>query len=183
MMNSGAPYMHDVSKDGDYPTNTAFRAGRSLFYTTYLRDIIFHRDLDYEVGILPIPKYDDSTPKYYTNVDAGQNVFSVPVTAAETERTSIIVEALCAEGHRTVMPAFYEVSLKTKYSRDDESAAMIDYIKDGRVYDYGYFNSSVTGDLAYVGQRLVTTKNPNFTSFYERNEVKVRQNIDALGNE
>jgi hypothetical protein len=36
-------------------------------------------------------------------------------------------------GSRLVMLAFYDMSLKTKYSRDDESAAMIDYIKDGCV--------------------------------------------------
>ena len=78
------------------------------------------------------------------------------------------------------MPAFYDVSLKTKYARDDESSAMIDYIKDGRVYDYGYFNGSVSLDLAYIGQRLATTKNFNFTSFYERLEDRVQKNIDDL---
>ena len=181
MMNGEGAYLHIYSASGeDYPTNTAFRAGRSLFYTTYLRDIVFHRDLEYEIGILPLPKYDVSTPKYYTNVDAGQNVFAVPVTSADTVRTSIIVEALCAEGHYAIMPAFYEVSLKTKHARDNESSDMIDYIKDGRVYDYGYFNSSVAGNLAYTGRNLVMDKNPNFTSFYERESGKVQANIDAL---
>ena len=179
-MNSGAAYIHDFGTDGAYPVNTAFRSGRSLFYTTYLQDVIRHRDLEYEIGILPLPKYDDSTPKYYTNVDAGQNVFVVPVTVADTERTSIIVEALCAEGYNTVIPAFYDVSLKTKYARDDESSAMIDYIKDGWVYDYGYFNFPLAGDLAFIGQRLVTSRNPNFTSFYERLESQVQKRIDDL---
>ena len=180
MMNSGAAYAYDYNNTGNYPTDTAFRAGHALFFTTYMQDVINHRDLEYEIGILPLPKYDESTPKYYTNVDAGQNVFAVPITAGDTERTSIIIEALCAEGYRTIIPAFYDVSLKTKYSRDDESSAMIDYIKDGRVYDYGYFNSTLAGDLAYIGQRLINTKDPNFTSFYEKNEGKVQKNIDAL---
>ncbi|MCL1793020.1 MAG: hypothetical protein FWG34_04035 [Oscillospiraceae bacterium] len=180
MLGDEAVYMHDLAKDGNFPLNTAFRSGRSLFYTTYLQDVVNHRDLEYEIGILPLPKYEQSTPKYCTNVDAGQNVLSVPVTAADTERTSVIAEALCAEGSRLVMPAFYDVSLKTKYSRDDESSAMIDYVKEGRVYDYGYFNSSVSLDLAYVGQRLATTKNFNFTSFYEKLEAKVQKNIDDL---
>jgi len=181
MMDSGAAYLHIYkSPDDNYPVKTAFRDGRALFYTTYLQDVINHRDLEYEIGILPLPKYSESTQKYYTNVDAGQNVFSVPVTAGDTERTSVIIEALCAEGHSTVMPAFYDVSLKTKYSRDDESSAMIDYIKDGRVYDYGYFNSTLAGDLAYAGQRLANTKNPNFTSFYEKNEAKIQKNIEEL---
>jgi len=181
LLSGNSVYMHIYKTVADnYPTDTAFRDGRALFYTTYLQDVINHRDLEYEIGILPMPKYSESTPKYYTNVDAGQNVFSVPVTAADTARTSMVVEALCAEGYASIMPAFYDVSLKTKYSRDDESEAMLDYIKDGRVYDYGYFNSTLAGDLAYIGQRLVNTKNPNFTSFYEKNEGKVQKNIDAL---
>jgi len=180
MMNSGAAHIYDWTVVGNYPTDTAFRDGRALFYTTYMQDVINHRDLDYEIGILPLPKYNESTPQYYTNVDAGQNVFAVPITQTDTERTSIIIEALCAEGYRTIIPAFYDVSLKTKYSRDDESSAMIDYIKDGRVYDYGYFNSPLAGDLAYTGHRLVNTRDPNFTSFYERNEAAVQRNIDNL---
>jgi len=180
MMNSDAVYIHNHSVVGDYPVNTAFMSGQALFYTTYLQDVINYRGLEYEIGILPLPKYNESTPKYYTNVDAGQNVYSVPITQSDLERTSIIIEALCAEGYRTVMPAFYDVSLKTKYSRDDESLEMIDYIKDGRVYDYGYFNFPVTGDLAFIGQRLVNSKNPNFTSFYEKNEAAVQKKLDGL---
>ena len=80
------------------------------------------------------------------------------------------------------MPAFYEVSLKAKYSRDDESSKMIDYIKDGSVYDYGYFNYSIVGDLAFAGQRMLASKNKNFTSFYEKNESKAQKNIDDLKN-
>jgi ABC-type glycerol-3-phosphate transport system substrate-binding protein len=160
-----------------------FRDGRSLFLSNVLSAIVEHRDMEDDIGILPNPKYDESTPKYYSNVDAGRNVFTVPVTATDTERTSIIVEALCAEGYRKVIPALYDVSLKTKHARDEESSVMIDYIKDGRVYDYGYFNTSVAGDFGYCGRNLLASNNANFTSFYEKNADKVQKNIDKLNNE
>ena len=160
-----------------------FRDGRSLFLSHVLSAIVEHRDMEYDIGILPNPKYDESTPKYYSNVDAGRNVFIVPVTAADTERTSIIIEALCAEGYRKVIPALYDVSLKTKHARDEESSVMIDYIKDGRVYDYGYFNNSVAGDFGYCGRNLLAVNNANFTSFYEKNADKVQKNIDKLNKE
>ena len=157
-----------------------FKEGRSLFGGLGMGSIIAYRDMEDEIGILPLPKYDVATPKYYAPSEAGTNLFTVPVTAPNTERTSIIVEALCAEGHKKVIPVYYEKALKTKYSRDDESESMLDYIKDGIVYDYGYYNNSLTEDLAFVGQRLVTTKNTNFTSFYEKFERKIQKNIEKL---
>ena len=41
----------------------------------------------------------------------------------------------------TVLPAYYDTALKTKFSRDDSSAAMIDIIFANRYYDIGtYYN-------------------------------------------
>jgi len=180
MMNSNAVYIHNHNVVGDYPAVTAFMSGQALFYTTYLQDVINYRGLEYEIGILPLPKYDESTPKYYTNVDAGQNVYAIPITQNNLEMTSIIIEALGAEGYQAVIPAFYDVSLKTKHARDEESSEMIDYIKDGRVYDYGYFNFPITGDLAFIGQRLVNSNNLNFTVLYERNAAAAQQRLDDL---
>jgi len=180
MINSGAAYVGGIKAGEDSADLNIFRDGRALFYSAVMKDIIEYRAMEDDIGIIPLPKYDEATPKYYANIDAGQNVFAVPVTASELDRTSVIVEALCAEGHRTVMPVFYETALKTKFARDDESAEMLDYIKNSRVYDYGYFDSATAGDLAYIGRHLVTSRNPNFTSFYERNEARVQKNIDKL---
>ena len=179
MMNTdGAAYIPGISHSA--AIDDMFTSGRSLFHAGVLSDVIKHRDMDNEIGILPHPKYDENVPLYYSLVDAGQNVFVIPLTAEDTERTSIIVEALAAEGYRNIMPAFYDISLKTKHARDDESSAMIDFIRAGRLFDYGYYNSSVAGDLAYAGQRLVTGSNQNFTSFFERNETRVQRNIERL---
>jgi len=139
------------------------------------------REMEDEIGIVPLPKYDEATLVYYSPSEAGTNLFSVPVTAQNTERTSIIAEALCAEGRKNVIPVYYEKALKTKHSRDDESALMLDYMRDGLVYDYGYYNMSLAEDLGFPGQRLVVSgNNPNFTSFYDKFERKVQNNIEKL---
>ena len=180
LINSGGAYVRPTGGGGEFIENTSFKSGRALILATVVSDIIRHRDLDYEVGVLPYPKYDENTPKYYANPDAGQNVLVIPKTVSDTEKISIIIEALAAESYRSVMPAFYEVSLKTKYSRDEESEAMLDYIRDGIIFDYGYFNSSVAGDLAYIGRNLYASKNPNFLSYYEKWAPKAEENIKKL---
>ena len=181
MLNTpGAGCIGNVPNWGNPESIDVFKDGRALFVAAGMGSIIGYRAMEDEIGILPYPKYDSSTPKYYTPLEAGVNLFIVPITSPDTERTSIIVEALSAEGHKTVIPTFYEKALKTKHARDDESSSMLDYIKDGVVYDYGYFNNTLTGDLQCVGVRLVTSKDANFTSFYEKNESKIQKNIEKL---
>ena len=50
----------------------------------------------------------------------------MPTNASDPERTEIILEALSAESRYTVQPAYYDISLKGKYIRDEECADMLD---------------------------------------------------------
>ena len=52
---------------------------------------------------------------------------------------------LNAESYKTVIPAYYEVALKGKYSRDAESAEMLDLIFESRVIDIG--DSTLCGTI------------------------------------
>jgi len=174
MMNSGAAYINELSS----PSNM-FQDGRALFYNCALGLIIEYRALDFELGILPLPKYDENTPKYYTPVNQNTSMIIVPVTAANTERTSIITEALAAEGYRNIIPAYYEINLKTKHARDDESAAMLDFIRDGAICDYGVFDVTIMGELNNFGAVLAQT-NASFTTMYERNRDAVERSIERL---
>ena len=174
MMSSKAAYINDLND----PEN-AFADGRALFYNAGLWNIVEYRALDFDIGIIPLPKYDANTPKYYTPVNQNTSMIIVPVTAPDTERTSVIVEALAAEGYRSLIPAFYEISLKTKHARDDESAAMLDIIRDGAICDYGMFDVTIMGDLLNFGAAMAQN-NTSFTTIYERNRDAVERNIGRL---
>jgi hypothetical protein len=158
-----------------------FKNGKALFLAATVESIVDARDMEDDIGILPLPKYEKSTPKYYSPLEGGVNLFIIPITSQDLDRTSIIVEALSAEGHKKVMPEYYERALKGKFIRDDESADMLDHIKEGIVYDYGYFNITLAGDeLAQTGPRLLDSNSPNFTSFYEKRERSAENNIKKM---
>ena len=182
MLGSGAVCVGGEKTDpwGNPGSIAVFKSGRALLYNAGMGAIVALRDMEEEIGLVPVPKYDESTPKYYGLVEAYGGLLSVPVTTSDFERTSIITEALCAEGHKIIIPAYYEKALKTKYARDDESEAMLDYIKDSAVYDYGYMNHALAGDLSSIGATLVQTNNPNFTSLYEKNLTKAQKNIEKF---
>jgi hypothetical protein len=119
-----------------------FRENKGLFLCTIFYYIDILRDMETEFGIIPFPKYDEAQDRYRNRITF-YDTFVVPITATDLERTSIIIEALTCESMNIVTPAYYEIALKTKYTRDDESQKMIDLIMANRVLDLG--------DTVYVG--------------------------------
>ena len=113
-----------------------FAENRILFFSEVMQNIFRLRQSDADFGIIPLPKYskEQEFVPHYVFVDT-TTVSAVPANAPDIERTSIILEALTAESTYTVMPAYYEVSLKTKLSRDEQSGEMIDLIRASRTYD------------------------------------------------
>ena len=129
-------------EDADNLDNTErlamFKSGQSLFMEGGFGDIPDLRDMDIDFGILPFPKYDEKQDRYYTRLGWAE-LLCIPIYCGEEslERTSIILEALAAESARSVIPVYYDKSLKTKHTRDDESAEIIDLLFETRVFDFG----------------------------------------------
>jgi len=143
-----------------------FPAGRAMISDGNLGNAKSFRNMEDSFGILPLPKY-EYDDDYATIVNGHAHVVVMPITVEDIEKTGAITEALCAIGSRDVLPAFYDVSLKTKYSRDTESEAMIDIIKDSIVYDIGYCSG---GTFQYIGQQLGKSVTHDFASMYASQE-------------
>ena len=61
----------------------------------------------------------------------------MPRTNSNPEMASVILEAMACESQNSVIPAYYDVMLKVKLTRDEVSASMLDLIFENRVFDYG----------------------------------------------
>jgi hypothetical protein len=95
------------------------------------------RAMETDFGILPYPKFDEKQEAYYTRLGGGDLFFTgITSTKEDLERTSAILEAMACDSLKTVVPAYYDIMLKTKLARDEESEEMIDYIIDQRVFDW-----------------------------------------------
>lgn len=169
-----------IVTDSNYEVNTmAFVENRALFYDQNIKDLNTLRDMKADFGIIPWPKFDETIDKYYSNVDAGCNLIGVPKTASDPERTSIIVEALCADGYYNVLPAYYEVVLQTKFTRDDDSVQMLDLIRDGRVFDVGYY-TDYSYQINSIGRFLALEADHNFSSFYAKYESGAKAKLNEI---
>ena len=169
---------NDVSYSADFIK--IFEEGRALFIDMNMEDVITMRSMDTDFGIIPWPKYDEASD-YCTNVDAGTNMCIIPMTAKDPERTSIVLEAMGAIGYHDVLPAYFEVALQTKVSRDNESAEMLDIIKTARIFDLGYYNANMSGTYANEFVDFTQSiKNRDITSWYEKNLKTVQKAFDKV---
>jgi len=83
------------------------------------------------------------------------------------------------EGMKNISPVYYENLLKTRTTRDEESAEMIDFIFGNLSYDIGnMFNFG--GILGEFGYNMSTNRRANIVSTVEKNRGKWQRAIDAM---
>lgn len=157
-----------------------FAAGQSLFLMCHFLPAMQElRSMEQDYGIVPFPKWNESQSSYKTTVDGCFDVLVVPVTVPQDrlDRTGIITEALSAESWKNVLPVFYDVALKVKGTRDEESVEMIDIILNGRVIDFSWIYTG-WGGFNFVIYDLLNMKKSggDFASYYEKN-VKSKSKI------
>ena len=134
---SNASYMTS-GDDLDIPSECRkiFSENRSLFIDMSFFYIEAMRGVETDFGIIPYPKYDENQSEYHSRV-CYYFPSVVPATCQDTDFVGYMLETLNYESYKTVIPAYYETALKTKYSRDAESSEMLDLIFASRRIDIG----------------------------------------------
>jgi len=157
-----------------------FPEGRALFYWAFPRYMdLGLRDMEDDFGILPIPKWDSSQDRYYATLNNWHSyTYMLPVTVSDVERNSIILDAMAYHGKKLIKPAYYDVCLQRKYTRDEDSSAMLDIIFSSTVYDLGTVYS--IGGYTGVLEGALEKNNINLMSIIEKNQGKIQKDIDKL---
>ena len=70
------------------------------------------------------------------------------------------------------------MTLQGKASRDNESAGMLDIIKQALIFDLGYYNSDMSGAFSNEFVDFTTNKNREITSWYEKNAKAVSKQLE-----
>jgi len=115
---------------------TMFTNNFSLFADSTCFTLNTLRAMETDFGIIPYPKYDELQEQYCARIE-GCELFCVPVTNKNHEFTGVVLEAMSAESAKSVVPAYYDIALQGKITRDEESSEMLDIIFDNRVFDWG----------------------------------------------
>lgn len=170
---------HKYSNGVTIDANDLFANNQGLYKWIRLEDVTRLRQTDTDFGIVPTPKYEEEQEEYYSTVSVHTcGLITVPAIYDHPEKVGLILEALAAESKYTLQPAYYDVALKTKGARDDESAAMLDIIINQRVYDFGDIFGF--GSFANTWLSLSRTGNRDIASLYNKNEKIINRDIDKL---
>ena len=136
-------------------------------------------DVSDDIGFLPYPKWDEAQSDYYTMADGSHQALAVPTTASNIEMIGAVTEVLNAESWKLVVPAYYDVALKVKATRDNESVEMLDLIMKGRMFDFGYVYNGWDG-ASFLLSEFVANKNTDFESTYAAKEKTIQKQYDQV---
>jgi hypothetical protein len=152
-----------------------FAAGHFLFVQNGCYETVQFNDMEDDYGIVPNPKYDENQTEYYHRTDPFNTQMAIPMTNVDLENTGMILEWMSWKSHHTVLPAYYETTIKLKRQRDETAIKMLDIIKGSMYYEISdifglgvsdvLWNSYRTGDLA---------------STYAKSEKSMQKKIDKL---
>ncbi|MBQ2707000.1 MAG: extracellular solute-binding protein, partial [Clostridia bacterium] len=145
-----------------------FADGHFLFYNSGISSMSQFRDMKDDFGIVPNPKYDEKQDGYYHKLDKYALIFGVPVTAGDMERVGAVLEYMSWYSNKSVLPAYYETTVKAKRIRDDHAAEMLDLIKQSMLYDFSDLYN-LRGDAiiwnAYTSGNLASTWDSSKSAF------------------
>ncbi len=139
-----------------YLNYKCFTEGRAAFTV----DVIYHyesglammRDTDFDIGMIPVPKYNDDQANYKASVQDAHNVMAVlyspRASANHYEAISALLEMLCYDTYHDVRPFYFERMVKTRYVDGAEDARVFDLILASTAWDFAdvYNANLATGD-------------------------------------
>lgn len=104
----------------------------------------------------------------------------MPVTVKDSECVSAVLEGLAILGHQDIIPTYYDTVLKSKYARDEESAEMLDLIRENIIVDFGaQIYGHTENKLNSIGYFLAEGTD-SFASFYAANESVFLDYLDEV---
>lgn len=170
--------MESVSYKGDNSTN-AFKNDRLLFFAQGIGVSANLRDMESDFGIVPYPLRDE-TQEEYISYNFGTFYLAIPKSASDPEMSAVILEAMNAESYHTVKDAYFEINMKEKFSRDEDTQEMLDMIIDNLRFDFTFVNESATDHIVMYFFDQIANKNNNVASAYEKRQKQFQKRLDKL---
>lgn len=176
------PLKMDGSSIPAYNKTWHFKNSKTMLLGYNMSGIITYlRDMTDDYGIIPMPKLDENQENYYTYGSPwGPVGIAVPVTcsADKYEMVGATMELLAYYSYTDVGTQMFNVTLKEKVSRDDNSKAMLDIIYSDVIFDLnGIHNFGSTGNLL---RSCAIGAKENFASSYASSLSSAEQTLADL---
>ena len=178
-------YDYSVYSNGNIETMqgedvySIFKSGYVLFLGSGIRGTDNLRDMTADYGIIPYPMYDENQDSYYT-FNYGTPYMSMLLSTKDPEMTAVMLEALNAESYKSVVPAYLDTALKGKYSRDAETAEMLDLVNSTSFFDFTFVNETSTDHIVMWFFDQLASGVENIASAYEGRKSGFENSLQKL---
>ncbi len=170
------PGCHVEAGDKNSIVFAAFKEDRALYTTMTMGEVRTDlAEMESDFGILPFPKLNEAQSEYGTRVQDALTLFSVPIDCQKVDIAGATMEAMAAENYRKVTPTVYDVAMKKKYSRDPESAMMIDLIQQSVLINFESIYNESIGSPWFIMRFMMERENKDFASYWAKEESKVEK--------
>lgn len=158
-----------------------FANNQSLFCYCNLREVCsIIRDTDINYGYLPAPKLDEFQEDYLTY--ATDVYWGIPTTnTAKLDMIGTVTEALSCQHYNYVRPAFYETTMKTKLSGDENDIKVLDLIADRLRIDFAFaYQNNISMVATFDDMYRDGITSGNLASKYKSAEKVMNKTLDKL---
>ena len=76
--------------------------------------------------------------------------------------------------------AYYEINMKEKFSRDEDTQEMLDMIVDNLRFDFTFVNEAATDHIVMYFFDQISAKKQNVASIYEKREKLFQKKLEKL---
>lgn len=155
--------------DGSKNWHTLFTDGRALFYFEPIGANVKLRNVDFDFGFLPMPKYDETQENYITPILQYAHTMHVTKANNRIDMVGVVLENLAAESYKNVRSVYFEKVIEGKRAQDDGTLEMFEIIFDNQVmnpmtvYDWGGFAGKLN-DSALAGTREIASAIASLTA-------------------
>jgi hypothetical protein len=176
-----------IESDGGYTdteqvVNDMFANNQSMFVYGKLRnayDVFRYSQVDY--GILPVPKLNEDQENY--NSAYTDRFFVIPassVSGKDAQDIGFLLEALSAQGYRTIYPAYYEEAMQNRYSTDAESKQILSMLHKYRVISFSYIYGGKECYSRALNTLIAERQSKDYASFLAEGADKAEQKLVTL---
>ncbi|MBO7376769.1 MAG: extracellular solute-binding protein, partial [Clostridia bacterium] len=165
-------------------TTNLFAAGQVLFTCNRARYASASlSSVSFDYGVLPAPKYSPDQESFVTILGFPYTLYAVTDSSTQPDAASAVLECLCSEGYRLITPALFELSMKIRYSTDNDASRMFQAIRDNISFDLGRIFTSSLENYPYSTFRAAVkaeTSNRSYSTRAKEAESKMKKLSDSL---
>ncbi|MCQ2433491.1 MAG: hypothetical protein MJ175_12890, partial [Clostridia bacterium] len=173
-------------KDANINGADHFASGKAVFYLGQLMDYAGStiRSMEDPYGVLPMPVLDEGMEYMSAAATVNGQSAVIPVTSPmdKNELYGAVLEAMNSESYRTVIPAWYEVALKSKYADTANDAEMIDVIYNTIDTSFVMIADKLLGTGSFFYSLCGTSRKDSgqFASTYEKQSKSLLKKWDKM---